>query len=102
MSKIFKRVSDGMIVPESEATTNGVIRDGYATYQRAILMDGFRSGTIDLEDARVALRDKYDERVSTAWRTPAAPPPLRDQSQTQDRSVSQAAYDARVASAWRG
>ena len=106
----YVRASDGAIVPEAEATRDGVMRSGYAMRMHTVISDGapnlFLQDGDRLEECRARIRDAYDARVSNNWKTPSAQQSeaaatLAVDAPPNSLAESYAARDRRIANNWR-
>ena len=105
MTITYQRTIDGRQVAASEALdAAGVLRPGHTVRTKLTLMDGAPRPVTEKEQKR-SLIDRYNERVSNAWRVPA----LRDDgnaAKLRDDALSKISdpyerYDRRLQDAWR-
>jgi hypothetical protein len=104
MTTTYHRTTDGQQVAETEALdARGVLRSGHTMRRHLTLMDG-ALGPLT-KDQRRALIDRYNERISNAWRDTASSDGgsaarLRDEALSKISDPYER-YDRRLQDAWR-
>jgi hypothetical protein len=99
----YQRTIDSQQVAQTEALdARGVLQDGHTMRTKLTLMDN-ASASFTVEQRR-ALIDRYNERVSNAWRDPASS--TSSAAELRDEALAKISdpyerYDRRLQDAWR-